>query len=92
MKHVQAHTQLQPATLRVNAHAPTIVGDPRSVELRCNRRHDCDRPACGKLLMTIRSRTGNLPDGLTIVRECPRQNSIVCEFEIVNPPAGTEPT
>lgn len=91
MQHAQAITASRSATLRVDAHAPTILGDERAVELRCARSGGCGQPACGKLLLTIRSASGVLPEGLTIARECPRQKSLICEFTLSNPYPSERP-
>lgn len=71
-----------PLTRSVVPAAPTILNDPRAILLRCTRRYDCPAPGCGKVLLTVRSDADAPPAGLTLVRECPRQKSLLCEFRL----------
>lgn len=67
-------------THSVSPNNPSILDAPGTLRLRCTRHHGCPFPGCGKLLLSIRLDTGEPPSGLTLVRECPRRKSILCEF------------
>jgi hypothetical protein len=67
-----------------------ILGDGKlSFRILCNRPYGCPQPRCLKLLLTLRT-DQQLPRGLTVVRECPRKKSILCEFRVdeLLPPSG----
>jgi hypothetical protein len=69
-------------THAVTPGPPTILSDPRALQLRCARRGGCPEPACGKILLTLRGDFGLALPGVTVVRECPRRKSVLCEFRL----------